>query len=74
MQEREAQTGQVRAAARAGEQVIGQPLTRELQLGQGLQTDDGLMQRHVVEHAAQRVVGMRILRGFFDGLADGHAQ
>ena len=72
--EREADSGQVRAAARAGEQVVGEPLAGRLQLGEGLQADDGLVQGDVVEHAAQGVAGVRILGGLLDRLADGHAQ
>ena len=45
-----------------------------LELLLGFQTDDGLVQQHMVEHRTQCIVGILARSGFFHGLGDGHAQ
>ena len=49
-------------------------LAGHLHLGERLLPDHRLVQQHVVEHRAQRVVGVRILGGDLDRLGDGDAQ
>ena len=61
--------GEVRAAADAADHDVG-VLARHLHLRRGLLPDHGLVQAHVVEHRAQRVVGVLALRGDLDGLGD----
>ena len=55
--EREGEAGEVAAAARAADDDVGQLLARLLELLLGLQADDGLVQQHVVEHAAEASSG-----------------
>ena len=67
------QAREVRAAARARKPDVGLRLARRGELDEHLLADEGLVQQHVVEHAAQRVVSARVLRGDLDGLTDRHA-
>ena len=67
------QAAEVAAATDAADQEVG------LFLGQGelflgLQADHRLMQKHVIEHAPQRVLGVGVARRFLNGLGDGNAQ
>ena len=71
--EGEGQASKVAAAAGAADQ-HGGPGGGHVHLLHRLQADEGLVQQHVVEHAAQRVLGVVALRGNFDRLADGDAQ
>jgi len=70
----ERDAGQVRATARASEQVVGRAFVEHLQLLQRFLTDHGLVQGHVVEHRAQRVGRVGILGCGLDRLRDRHAQ
>ena len=72
--ERESQAGQVRPAARATDDDVGPGLAEDGQLRRGLLTDDGLVQHHVVEHAAQRIPRVVGADGDLDGLRHRHAQ
>ena len=72
--EREADPGEVRATTGAGEQVVGRTLAEQRELLQGLLADHRLVQRDVVQHGAEGVAGVLVLRRSLDGLADGHAQ
>ena len=70
--EGEGQASKVAAAAGAADQHVG-PGVGHVHLLHRLQADEGLVQQHVVEHAAQRVLGVVELRGNFDRLTDGDA-
>ncbi len=72
-QEREGQPTEVRAATGAADDEVG-ALADLRELEQGLLADDRLVQQHVVEHRAQRVVDGGVLGRHLDGLADGQAQ
>ena len=65
--------GEVGPAADAADDDVGR-LARHLHLGDRLLADHGLVQQHVVEHAAERVVGVGILRGDLDRLGDRDAE
>ena len=49
-------------------------IVRLLELLLGLEADDGLVQQHVVEHAAERVLRVVAGGGVLHGLADGDAE
>ena len=70
--EGEGHASKVAAAAGAADQRVG-PGVGHVHLLHRLQADDRLVQQHVVEHAAQRVLGVVALRGNFDRLTDGDA-
>ena len=72
-QPRVGQAGEVRAAAHAADDHVGR-VAGELHLGDALLADHGLVQEHVVEHGAQRVVGVLVLGGDLDRLGDRDAQ
>ena len=70
---RHRQTGKVRSAARAGDNHV------RIVVGQGhlfdrFQANHRLVQQHMIQHAAQRVLGVRILRSDFHGLGDRNAE
>ena len=67
------EAGKVRSAAGAADDYVGL-VAGQRHLLDGFQADDGLVQQHVIQHAAQRVLGVGILGGNFDGLGDGDAQ
>jgi hypothetical protein len=71
--EGERQAGEVGAAARAADDDVG-GVVGLLQLLLGLQADHRLVHEHVVEHAAQRVLGVVPGGGVLDRLADGDAE
>ena len=71
--EGEGDTAKVGASSEAGDDRIG-IFAGHLHLFLGLQTDDGLMQCHVVEHTSQRVLAVGRGGGEFYGLGDGCAQ
>ena len=56
-QQREGEAAEVGPAADAGDQHVGLDLG-PFELHLQLQADDGLVEQHVVEHAAERVVGV----------------
>jgi hypothetical protein len=62
-----------RPAAHAPDDDVGVE-ARLCHLDEGFLTDDGLVQHHVVQHAAQRVVGVVVLGGDFHRFTDGDAQ
>ncbi len=68
-QERKGQPGEVRAAADAPDDDVGK-LTGVAHLCKRLLPDDGLMQKHVVEHAAERVRGVSASRSVLDRLGN----
>ena len=63
------EAGEVRAAADAADDDVRERV-RELELGDRLLADHGLVQQHVVEHRAERVVGVLVLRRDLDRLGD----
>ena len=71
--ERERQPREVGAAARAADDHVGL-VVGLLELLLGLQADDGLVHEHVIEHAAERVLGVVARGGVFHRLADGDAE
>ena len=71
--EREGDAGEIAAAAGAADDDVG-IVAGHLELRHRLLADDRLVQQHVVEHAAERVFGVGVLRGDLDRLADGDAQ
>ena len=71
--EGEGNAGKVGAAAGAAHHHVG-PGVGHLHLLHGLQADHRLVQQHVVEHRAQRVLGVVALHGQFHGFGDGDAQ
>ena len=71
--EGEAQSGEVRAAPHAADNHV-RLLTCHLHLRGGLLTDDRLMQQHVIEHRAERVVRVFPPSRDLDRLGDGDAQ
>ena len=71
--ERERQPGEVRATANAADHHV-RLVTGQFHLRDRLDADHGLVQQHVVEHRAQRVVGVLVLGRDLDGLGDGDAQ
>ena len=72
-QEGEHEAGEVRAAADAADHHVGDRL-RQLELGDRLLPDHGLVQQHVVEHRAERVVALRVLGSDLDRLGDRDAE
>ena len=58
--EREGEPGEVAAAAGAADDDVRVSLADLRELLLGLQADDGLVQQHVVEHAAQGVAGVPV--------------
>ena len=72
-QEREDDPGEVRAAAGAADDHVG-VVVRHLHLREGLLSDHRLVQQHVVQHAAERVLGVVALRGHLDRLRDRDAE
>ena len=71
--EGERQAGEIAAAADAADHHVGE-VADQLHLLLRLQADDGLVQHHVVQHAAERVLGVLAGDGRLDRLADGDAQ
>ena len=71
--ERERQPGEVRATAGAADDHVG-ILACHLHLLERLVPDHRLVQQDVVEHRAQRVLGVVAGRGVLDRLRDRHAQ
>ena len=67
--EREHQPGEVGATSDAADDHVRVGV-RELELLHRLLPDHGLVQEHVVEHGAERVVGVLALRRHFHGLGD----
>src|SRR5215472_13675826 len=67
--EREGDAGKIAAAAGAADNYVG-IIAGHLQLSQGLLPDDRLVQQHMVEHTAERIFRIGVLRGDLDGLAD----
>ena len=68
-----AKPGEVAAAAHAADDHVGK-VPGQLQLLLRLQADDRLVQHDVVQHAAERVLGVVAGDGRLDRLADGDAQ
>ena len=67
------QTAEVGTAAGASDDHVG--LDAELVKGRlCFQTDDGLMQKHLIEHAAEHIAVAFLLGGGFDGFGDGAAE
>ena len=71
--EREGEAGEVGAAAGASDQQVG-GLANSIELLQGLFAYDGLVHQDMVEHAAERVLGVRIAGRGFDRFGDGDAE
>ena len=67
------EAAQVGAAAGAADDDVGLDVVL-IQRGLGFQTDDGLVQQHLIEHAAQHIAVAGVLGGSFHGLGDGAAQ
>ena len=67
------QAAQIGAAAGAADDDIGLDAVL-LQRGLGLKADDGLVQQHLIQHAAQHVAVALAGGGGLHGLADGAAQ
>ena len=67
------QAAQVAAAARAADDDIGLD-TDFIQRGLGLQTDDALVEQHLIQHAAQHIAVTGSAGGDLHSLADGAAQ
>ena len=72
-EEREHQAGEVRAAAGAADQHVG-VVAGHLELRHRLQADHRLVRQHVVQHRAQRVLGVVVGGGDLDRLGDGDAE
>ena len=72
-EEREGQPGEVGAAAGAADDDVRR-LAGHRHLLDGLLADDRLVQQHVVQDAAERVLRVVAGRRVLDRLADGHAQ
>ena len=72
-QEGERQAGEVAAAADAADHHVREVLG-QFELLFRFQADHRLVQHHVVQHAAQGVLGVVAGGGHFDRLADGDAQ
>ena len=70
---REGYARKVAAAAGAGDDDVGIHVYF-FKLFLRFETDNGLVHRHMVEHAAEGVVGVASARGVFHRLADGYAQ
>ena len=71
--ERSDQTAEVGAAAGAADDDVGLDAVL-IERGLGLETDDGLVQEHLIQHAAQHIAVAGILDGDFDSLADRAAE
>ncbi len=69
----ESESAEVTAATEAGNDGVGL-FTGHLHLFLGLQTDDGLMQRDMVHHGAERIFAARRGSSQFDGLGDSRAE
>ena len=69
----EGDAAEVATAAKAGNHHVG-IFASHSHLLLGLQSDDGLMERHMVEHRTQRVFAVGRGGGQFHGLADGCAE
>src|ERR1035437_10236195 len=65
--------GEIAAAAEAADQHLGF-LARLLHLQLGFLADHGLVEHHVIQHAAQRVIGVVVGGRILDRLADGDPQ
>ena len=74
LHERQRQAAEVGAAAARGDHDVGQPLAGQGQLLLGLEADDRLVQQHVVEHRAERVVRVVPAGGVAHGVGDGQAE
>ena len=68
--ERQRDATEVRSAAAAADHDVGALLARERELLLRLEADDGLVQQHVVQHRAERVVRVVAGRGVAHGVAD----
>eukprot|EP00906_Rhabdomonas_costata_P035760 RCo050234 len=71
--ERKGQAGEVGASTYAGNNDVG-VLASHGHLLNGLLADHRLVQHDVVQHAAQAVLSLGVLRGDLHGLGDGNAQ
>ena len=71
--ERKRDAREVRAAAGTADHHVG-PGAGHLHLLHRLQADDGLVQQHVVQHRAERVLGVLALHRDLDGLGDRDAE
>ena len=67
------EAGKVRSAAGAADDDIGF-VAGQRHLLDGFLADDGLVEQHVIQHAAERVLGVGVFGGHFDGLRDGDAE
>src|SRR5690554_5969251 len=72
-QERERDAREIGASPEASDYHVG-VVVRHFHLLFCLQPDDGLVQRHVIEHAAQGVLALGRLHGQLDRLGDGGTQ
>ena len=71
--EREGQSGEVGAAAAAGDHHV-RIIPGDLHLGLGLLADHGLVQTDMIQHAAEGIVGVGMAGGIFNRLRDGDSQ
>ncbi len=71
--ERERQTGEVRAAARAGDHHV-RIIASHFHLLDGFFADDGLVQHHMVQHRAERVFHVGVLHRDFYRFRNRHAE
>ena len=73
LQEREGQAGEITSATMTRDDEV-RVFTRNLHLLLCFLSDDRLVQEHVVEHAAERVLRVVAFRGVFDGFGDRDAE
>jgi hypothetical protein len=69
----EDQPGEIAAAATTTEDHV-RFFAGHFHLLDGFLTDDGLVEADVIEHAAQRILRVRVRDGVLDGFADGDAE
>ena len=74
LDERQGDAAEVRAAAARRDDDVGARLAGQRQLLLRLQADHRLVQQHVVEHRAERVVGVVAAGGVAHGVGDGDAE
>src|SRR5579871_3179418 len=67
------EAGKIRAASGAADDDVWL-FAGESHLLDRFLANDRLMQQHVIEHAAQRVLGVWIFRSHFNGFRDGNAK
>ena len=72
-EERECDTTEVGTAAAGSENHV-RIIVHQRKLLAGLFTDDGLVQQNVIEHGAQRIVGILAAGRFFDGFRNRYSQ